>query len=479
MTFRKPDPRGHKSPLVEAVTKHKGDWEVQEAIGIGKTDNVLHRMWVPIDDEPCLSCGYTHNDMTRAHELLHSKISPESPERVTVRAGKETIEVSAKNIEIAEEHRVNFSLAFIEGQEVLTAGFCQDLTNKGVAMMMDSGKYEEIIRVMLTGGPDFDDMIWEALNEYLRRLKDTTGGTRREVRKLIKRRKKVTKALMEAVWEYSATAKTIMEAHWEPNKLPAWSQVEELAAFLEVNFRNFGDQLNNLLGEGKGDLEILLGEPGLEPQAVVTGDGGDFAIGGEGDSGPIRWGQPDKITTARLSQSIPAWKLQKHNRAVEEGTIPRYMHRWPTDQRVFHRTKRVSGGTILIDDSGSMALSSEQLDEMIEAAPAATIALYAGNDGHDGGEIRVVAQNGKRARTDDLSIREFEGNGIDGPALDWLGDQSYPRIWITDGYVTANSGHSNEQLATEAASKCRRYKVSVTETADEAAVMLKTGKLAR
>lgn len=494
MTLRKAHTRGRPSPLVEAVTKHPGDWVVKNDSFLGRTDNVRHRMLVPLNDDLC-QCGTSHNDYTRAHELLHSKISPERAEPVEVEYQGEMVEVSAKNITTAEEYRVNYSLRIIEGLTLLRSGFCEDLTPKGVASMMDRGEHEDIIRLAMAGGPTYDRLIARSLLTYSRDLKTLLKGKsraeRRAMGKPIKDRIKIAKALAHSVSRYNAVAIQIMgtdiDTYWK--ELPAWTQVEELAAFLEVNLREFSDQLEDLTAEGEEDLEPLMPSDkySLDPTLSMPGDGNGDGDGcdcedcegtGDGDR-PVVWGEPDEITTAPLTKSIPAWKLQKHNRAVDEGTIPRYMHRWPIDQRVFQRTKRLPGGSILIDASGSMCLEPKDLDAMIEAAPAATIAIYAGIDGGNGGEIRIVAQDGKRATADDL-VMGFGGNGIDGPALEWLGEQSSPRVWISDGVVTSVShGMGARVLNKAAADLCRRHDITLTGTAEKAAEMLKRGTYAR
>ncbi len=488
MRLRKAHTRGQPSPLVEAVTKHEGDWVVENDSFSGRTDNIHHRMMVPLSDDVC-QCGISHNDFIRAHELLHSKISPERAMRVSVEYQGETVEVSVKNITAAEEYRVQHALRTIEGAALLLAGHCSVFIPQGVTSMMDSGEHGDIIRLTLSGGPLYDKMIASALKTYakdLRILLRSKNKTERRVMgKPIKDKIKIAKALAVTVGSYSAVADEIMsegtDAYYK--ELPAWSQVEELAAFLESNLREFSDQLEDLTTEGEDDLEPL--RPGddytLEPSLPSPGGFGDDDDE-EGDGSrrdaPVVWGKPDKITTPRLTKSVPAWKLQKHNRAVDEGTIPRYMHRWPTDQRVFHRTKRLPGGSILIDASSSMGLTVHDLDAMIEAAPAAIIAIYAGIDGCDGGEIRIVAQDGKRAEAESLSLG-FGGNGIDGPALEWLGEQSYPRVWISDGGVTSVSHGWGNKSNKAAADLCIRHDITLTPNAKKAAEMLKKGTYAR
>lgn len=485
--FHRANTRGAPSPLVEAITKHKGEWQVNDIEFGGATNNLEQEMWVPLDDDECLACGGLHNEAIRGHELLHAKLSPESYGPVKVRIGDKEIPVSAANIEVAEEYRINWSLAHIEGMNQLDSMYCHPAIQPQVAALLDQGKYQDVVRMAIAGGPGFSQDVDRYLTDYIDSLDDKFRKAEAKTRELMTKKRAIASALTEAIPSYSSAAHRIMSRR--DGALPSWSQVEELAAFLEVNLKELNRQIQGMFETSPPDFDILdqfLYEEGddddspLGPSYEVDKEGGKL-VAGEGKvvGEEVRWGVPDEITEAKMPLSVPAWKLQRANRAVEEGTIPRYMHRWPTDKRVFHRTKRLPGGTLLIDDSSSMGLSAEQLNEIIEAAPVATVAIYAGNDGYDGGEIRVVAKDGKRAKAEDLSITRHGGNGIDGPALEWLGSQEYPRIWVTDGGVTAVN-YSYEKATIDAAKKlCLKHKVTVVETAEDAAAVLKSGRFAR
>lgn len=112
------------------------------------------------------------------------------------------------------------------------------------------------------------------------------------------------------------------------------------------------------------------------------------------------------------------------------------------------------GGTILLDQSGSMDLDESQIIKLLEDAPQATIAAYSsGKD--DCGTIRIYAQGGKYASN--TSAPSMGGNGVDGPALDWLAKQSKPLVWICDGVVTGVGDEDHPLLSLECAHKCQEY----------------------
>lgn len=131
-------------------------------------------------------------------------------------------------------------------------------------------------------------------------------------------------------------------------------------------------------------------------------------------------------------------------RAGVEGSVVRYMHRWAVDRAVFRRRARVSGGTVLIDASGSMAFGVEDLDGFLLVSPIGTrVAIYAGSGA--AGELRLVAEGGRRAAVEHLG-RFGSGNIVDLPALEWLARQKGPRLWVSDGGVTGIGDRASSRI---------------------------------
>jgi hypothetical protein len=164
-------------------------------------------------------------------------------------------------------------------------------------------------------------------------------------------------------------------------------------------------------------------------------------------SGQPSWGrltveEPPRSVVAKLA------KLRTVRRPSDEGTTIRRLDRLLVDGRVFATTRRLAGGTVLIDASGSMGWSREDLLKCLEAAPAATIALYSGN--RDKGVLRVVARDGRMVAPELVKPPSGSGNIVDGPALEWLASQAEPRIWISDGVVTGVDDVEYPALSAEA-----------------------------
>ncbi|HEB88821.1 MAG TPA: hypothetical protein ENI85_04550 [Deltaproteobacteria bacterium] len=119
--------------------------------------------------------------------------------------------------------------------------------------------------------------------------------------------------------------------------------------------------------------------------------------------------------------------------------------RFALDGAIFHRVRRHGGGTVLIDASGSMSLASEDIEAIcVAAGGSALVAVYSGEGGT--GELRVVADRGRRARAEDCGTRGI-GNVIDLPALHWLAGRPAPRFWVSDGGVTGVGDEPCETLS--------------------------------
>lgn len=179
-------------------------------------------------------------------------------------------------------------------------------------------------------------------------------------------------------------------------------------------------------------------EDGLDRMRARVADSGRPRVAPPvpADGRPGRWG---RLTILRpvLPRLCPMLRLARRWRPSDIGATPRYMHRLTsplsTGPAIFGELRRVPGGTVLLDWSGSMHLDSTDVEAMIQAAPAATVAVYGGD--YSTGTLTVIARRGRLVqRLDDH--RPGGGNVVDGPALDWLAEQEEPRLWVSDGVVT-------------------------------------------
>lgn len=233
----------------------------------------------------------------------------------------------------------------------------------------------------------------------------------------------------------------------QKKKNPTFEDSVEYARELE----RYLNEMEEALGEQWADLEEAEMEIPRTPEIAPQ----------EG-----KWGRM-VIEEAPLTQRLEGADGRKI-RPVEMGAIPRYMHRVTMDQRVFGRRRKIERyfqGTVLIDHSGSMDLTAEEVDEILHRWPAVTIATYSGhNSGH--GTLRVVAKKGKRCTNTYLGPPGGGDNMVDGPALDWLAAQRGPRVWVSDGGVTGIGGRT-PNLITDAAKKMRKGQIKRIDNVQE------------
>jgi hypothetical protein len=163
----------------------------------------------------------------------------------------------------------------------------------------------------------------------------------------------------------------------------------------------------------------------------------------EGDPDGGRWG-PMTVETPPLTVPMTCTYRVPRRRASDTGAVPTGWHRLTTDGRVFTRKlKRPAGGAILIDQSGSMSLSHDDVQTIIDTYPGVTVGTYAGNETR--GVLRIIARDGRRATDEDCYL-DYGGNTVDGPALEWLAQQPGPRVWVSDGLIVGANGSQHPNL---------------------------------
>lgn len=261
------------------------------------------------------------------------------------------------------------------------------------------------------------------------------------------------------------------EQHIASKDAPTFEDSINYATQLEQFFYGLQQQIeeqNEALAEsgmaGWGDSTTQAAKPVYSPPTLEKGLGDPkprptedgFGRKPERVRGQGRWGQLT-IVKKPLVDKLAAREARKV-RPTDVGAVPRYMHRLLTDQRVFgrRRKKKAFQGTVLIDCSGSMHLTEQDVDEILRRWPAVTVGTYAGSG--ERGELWIVASKGKRASRDNIKPGGG-GNIVDGPCLDWLAKQRMPRIWISDGGVTGVGDNATYDFVKDAAVKMKRGKI--------------------
>ena len=233
---------------------------------------------------------------------------------------------------------------------------------------------------------------------------------------------------------------------------PTFKNTLDFCESLEQNLRQKEQQkaqvMQGLIDAANAEREEL---EEYFPEKFLDCDDGEW-------DGEKMW-QDMQIVHVPLTVPMPRGIRAKKKKNFTEGSTPNKMYRLLTDQKVFGRkiNRKIDGGSILIDLSGSMSLSTEQVLAIMAQWPGVLMATYSG-DGDENNVLRIIASKGKRAKDEELAFT-FGGNEVDGPALKWLAKQKAPRVWISDGLVCASTKAPRMHLVRDCANTCKKAKI--------------------
>ena len=467
------------------------DWHVR-AVKEGETPHTINHagthgeMALPEPDS-------TRNKFIRIHEMLHAAHSPVESPRPIMRPDTTFIREDA--IVIAEEHRINLYGRYLvggaknigtEADEFLPQ--TMELINK--YMLTHDPRYiVDLIKWNLVTWPLTNQMISPRspvemiiMTERDKAIPLMSVDERADWTMLQDTIHHINWTIFHTVWTRE------LQLLWAKGDLPTWKQVLKLADYLSNLFDALEFPDKGLSGEGDSneididkeadpdlakvrDIHFGTGDQdkgkpytAAERAAKIAKDS-DIDKGAEEGVKPV-WGKM-KIRVAEMIYRLPKNKLQRSKyRATDEGSLPRYPHRGIVDGKVFSRKKKTNGGSVLIDDSGSMHWGTKDLAAIVQSAPAVDIAAYSGYGPKN--ELVLVAQKGKYAdMTKDDNRPVGGGNYIDLPALEWLAAQDAPRIWVSDTHVIPIAGDRRRAIR-ECIEICRDYDINIVFTADEA-----------
>lgn len=420
--------------------RETGSWQVDAGLpqrGDAWTINLERRMRVPMGDD---SASRT----IRAHEMMHARVSPE---RMAA-----TPTASLDSIIAAEEYRVNLLIGI--------AGF--DLTS------LADGSEE-------TWGKRYGEQnLWNNAVHAIAAMADTQGS-----KLFLKGVKAVNPQMAESlravekiiIKEWTAIAKRFVATNKRGPKKLTPEAINVAAKFVGSTQKTF----DGILPDGYVYFTLKLAaviesfltndddEPGEIPSAqeiteVTNGKAGKFA----------RLVLHDNLPLVRSVDG----RLGRRRIATNMGRTPRRIDRMLTDpqRRIFDHRIRGKGGVIVIDQSGSMSLSEEQLWKIIEAAPGCTIIGYSHRiKSADTPNVWVIAERGKVC---EQVPRGNGGNGVDGPALRFAASKRRTGeafIWVCDGAVTdGNDDHYYPNLGEECARLVLKHGIHMVYNVDEA-----------
>lgn len=458
----------------------RANWHVSKTLP-GETPSTINyrggeaRMSLPSPEEPMAK-------LTVIHEMLHAAHSPIEPPAEIPRPDGSMIGVQA--VSIAEEIRINMMMRYNMGSEWTHENMDKEgqlevlefYLNHPNPQMVEFLLIQHLCAWPLYHG--YIDNYYSPIIELLatRLLDEKYPLELKEYYAQIKRW--LNKVTMEVAWRGFSDENI---RTYTSGGIPSWKDcVIPVADYLDQVFMTV-DKVHHVANEvayssqpseENADLEKIVnrfkrGEQGRQMNDLAKDPTGfrqkpNF---GKTPFGKPAWGEYDLIEPPR-PERLPGKHLQKSRyRSTDMGVVPRNIHRSIIDGNVFAVRRRIFGGSVLIDDSGSMSWLPEQIEDVMKAAPAVIIAAYSGSRAH--GELKILAKDKHRVAKGDIKTR-YGGNDIDLPALEWLAQQTEPRIWVTDGGVHPGKGGDPLQAAQDCVDFCIENKINVVEDAIQA-----------
>lgn len=442
--------------IIARSDEERGRWDVHECAperGQPMTSITTREMFVPFDNDEVGRC-------IRAHEVMHSKISPGTLWEKWI----ERKWATERSMRVVEEVRVNL---LCERIGIPVKKFLADGKERAAAERIASlGHWDDAVY-------GFVAMIGTAAEaSYLKGIKKHQPEWVTPLKAIST---KVTKEMNRVSMRALSSTETIDESQLTPR---GFSHTERIAAWL--------DGIANLSDEEEAQSEINKSKPKsapADPEAIKQSDATLLGDGSHHHAPSVgAWGKLN-VATAELSKSLPG-SLARKRRPSQVGRSPRRIHRLLTDpdRRIFDARTRGKGGIVLIDGSGSMEFSEDDIMQIMTLAPGALVAVYAEDrDGSSGDpNLHIIAKNGKIVRE---IPRRQSGNNVDLPALQWAVAQrtsnKTPVIWVSDGCVTGIDGDCYMQLSLQCVNYCKKERIMVADNVQEAFLLLSDLKSGR
>lgn len=431
----------HARPFPEAIPGKRGEnWDIRLTDQLlGMTDLAGHRMTVPT--------GLRRRAFSvRLQQLAHAAQSPVG--KVSDLAKKN--EVNVEDLSLAEEARINFGIVrnpnvAREHRKYYAKGILDDEQRVRYRKQAEADaavdRYKtigDLLRLTVgTMGTEDSQFFHELLGEVIGDDRMLAGHIDDMLRKIRK----------------------FLEARNKKSGFPPFPRAVDIARLM-TDFRSLlGEKEQEDEKDGREDFKDA---DELEKDKMITSDDMREALSKkkkkvpftyeEGTWGKMRIQEPELVSDYQIKRRLR--KLV----ATETGVAPGRLERILQDERVFYDLRRVKCGTVLIDASGSMGVTPEDVYKLVLDAPAVTVAYYSGDYG--GGDLVIVAKDGKLADKEAFEKWHHGGNIVDGPALMWLSAQKGPRIWVSDGQVTGVSDASHANLREQALKICIGAKIS-------------------
>lgn len=452
--------------------RNSGGWDVGHVRAVRGEPYITvsgRIMRVPLDDSNLARA-------IRAHEQIHCKVSPQD-------ISPYISEVTGEGaIRAAEEARVNFIASML--------GFPMK------ALMTGSEKFDGEMLANADAWPEAVFAVASAvhtgsLNPLLtgiRRITPEWADALREIAKEIERfQAKQIKVIKQNEYGVRNTADETALAYYgstvkasNSDKIAGMNFTIELAMLLESiasmpapQPQEEDDDDTSSDNDDNGEAEAGIGPAEKDNEEKDLSENKDKSLdreaiqekakqiinSGIGARGIGQWA-PLHVKRMPMSITIPG-AIGRKRVASNMGRNPRRMHRLITDpnKRIFDKYVKAVGGVVLIDCSGSMRLSKEEVRDMMTAAPGCTVIAYS-SSGYGGKDNTFIL--GEKGKICNELPRFWGGNGNDMPAIQFAVSQRQnsktPVIWVTDGMVYRPGG-GGEYDERECAEYARKHRV--------------------
>lgn len=460
VTVRIPEPE-----ILTRQDTEAGSWDVGNCApkrGLPHTDIINRRMVTPGD-------GSEMSRVIRAHEMMHAKVSPAGEFQAWIDR-----DIASENaLRAVEELRVNT--------------LCQKAGFDMKTHLSDDGEAYDGERIGAT--KDWASAVYMAITcAGTASLKKYLTGIRRNNRLWGKALRRIATRAEREMGRYCREGDLAStEIHPGTGMAPfgmfyteviaEW--VDRIAAQQPPEPEPEPAEPVDKGEDGEGDDEGDEEGKGRAHSNLGTTEGQTFEKFEERLKGitPDRfqsWQQPPTWNELRVKQpplSVHApGSIGKKRIPSDTGRHPRRLHRLLTDpkRRIFDRTIHGRGGVVVVDCSGSMSLSVEEIKEILSNAPGATVLGYS-DKGDESTNAWILAHKGKMVSE---IPKMGSGNGVDHPAIVWgikaKQRPTSPVIWISDGGVCGKSSGFSEILAVQCVNTCLKNNVIVVEHVDSA-----------
>lgn len=437
-----------------------GGWQTTVAPihrGSNYTDFGTHEMAVPAGDSDSAKA-------VRAHELLHARFSPTSvPVEFLNQMG-----TTQQSVRTAEEIRINLlgqttendgesilsSLPQLaDGSEVAVAKKAVENNDWQLALSMYLNTYNTNVNAkvkrQLNANPQWKEGL-QLIDKKLRKEGYSVKSARRN---------KISSRSLGSTYD--------QRYQWKTSK----GQTEE--ALLPSGFVAYTLPLAHLIDEWKG-------RPPTAEQKFEKG----LMKGGLDRHGKserkVEW-ETLRFGMTALTETASAF-IGKRKRPSMTGKFPVRPDRLLTDpeRRIFRETVKSHGGIVVVDCSGSMSLSHNQVLDILHHYSGATIVAY--TQRNRSANAWILAKNGKMISEHNFSQIDLRhGNGVDLPILQWAVRQRKNRkeflMWISDGGVTGKNDEQTDSLIAQVCAFIVKHDIIGVESTEGAIELLREMKL--